>query len=451
MINVTYVTVSKKELELNARHSTFRANVIARDLLSNTGEFTEDWGLRADALLAPFIKDEQVRVLIFNDVDRVLVDTGAKLRGLTLEFNLLKECRNTKTPRYAQYRVSDGTKALYTIYPILRDNEYKGAVLRIEETDPAFSLSLGSIVQDMALYGLGLIVMGSYLGHQLLKRYLQPVDELQAGVSALTRGNFEYRIPQEDRTDFSPLATSLNILGSRLAEIEEQQSEFVASVSHEIKTPIAALKIITESLLDARDTVDRETIFDFLEDVDTESERLKEIVEDLLYLVKLEKKQMRLDVDTRPISRCLEDSMSLLEPLANQSGITLHREFTQKVFAEFDYNRFKQVFINLIANAIKYNNPGGNIFVRLYEEKQMVIIEIEDDGWGIPEDDIPYIFNRFYRVDKGRARLTGGTGLGLSIAKEVVSLHYGEITVDSIVGKGTLFRITLPKRMEVTG
>lgn len=449
MINITYISVSKRELELNARRSVFRANVIARDLLANTDEFTEDWGLKADALLAPFIKDEQVRVIIFNDLDRVLVDTGAKLRGSTLEFQLLNECRGSKEPRYALYQVSDGTKTLYTIYPILRDGQYQGAVLRIEESDPAFSLSLGKIVQDMALHGLPMIALASFLGHFLLSKYLEPLNQLEMGVGALIRGNFDYRISKETGSDFSPLTNSFNVLGTRLGEVEEQQSEFVASVSHEIKTPIAALKIITESLLEAKETVDRETVFDFLKDVETESERLHEIVEDLLYLVKLEKKQMSLDVDVRPMNRCLEDSIQLLLPMANQNQITLHSDFTHKIFAEFDYNRFKQVFINLIANGIKYNSPGGHVTIRLYEERQRVHIEIEDDGWGIPEEDLPYIFNRFYRVDKGRARLTGGTGLGLSIAKEIVSLHFGEITVKSEFGEGTQFLISLPKRVEV--
>ncbi|MEK4251974.1 two-component system histidine kinase PnpS [Paenibacillus sp. FSL W7-1287] len=231
---------------------------------------------------------------------------------------------------------------------------------------------------------------------------------------------------------------------SAIRRLERMRSEFVANVSHELKTPIAAVKGFAETLLGGA-VKDEETTKAFLGIIYDESERLNRLIGDILELSKIESRRAPLILSPVDIKQFMTNTIAILEVSADQKQIEVNLTSPEELYMEGDEDRLRQIFVNLLSNAISYTPEGGKIFVNIsLTEQEKVQITIKDTGIGIPEKDLPRIFERFYRVDKARSRGSGGTGLGLSIVKHLVEMHKGTITVESAVGEGTTFTLELP-------
>ncbi|MDF9449134.1 PAS domain-containing sensor histidine kinase [Bacillus toyonensis] len=231
---------------------------------------------------------------------------------------------------------------------------------------------------------------------------------------------------------------------TELKRLEQMRKDFLANVSHELKTPITSIKGFSETLLDG--AMDNKKFCEhFLRIILKESERMQGLIEDLLDLSKIEQQGFKLNMETVDMKGLLEDIHMVLDNKAGEKEISLQVNVLKRVSVIGDPGRLKQIFINLINNAIVYTPAGGVVSVELAEDKYNAYIKVSDTGIGISKDEIPRIFERFYRVDKARSRNTGGTGLGLSIVKHLVEAHHGTITVDSEVGEGTTFTVVLPK------
>ncbi|WP_168122063.1 ATP-binding protein [Paenibacillus sp. HB172176] len=231
---------------------------------------------------------------------------------------------------------------------------------------------------------------------------------------------------------------------SAIRRLERMRSEFVANVSHELKTPIAAVKGFAETLLSGA-VQDKETTNSFLQIIYDESDRLNRLIGDILELSKIESRRVPLLFSPVDLDAFVGKTIALLEPEAARKDIKLSRDVEQGLFIEADEDRLRQIMMNLLSNGINYTGEGGKVSVSIHAAGEDYIrIEISDTGLGIPKKDLPRIFERFYRVDKARSRSSGGTGLGLSIVKHLVELHKGTITVSSSVGIGTTFTIELP-------
>ncbi len=231
---------------------------------------------------------------------------------------------------------------------------------------------------------------------------------------------------------------------TELKKLEQMRKDFLANVSHELKTPITSIKGFSETLLDG--AMDNKKFCEhFLRIILKESERMQGLIEDLLDLSKIEQQGFRLNMGTVDMKGILEDIHMVLDNKAGEKEISLQVNVLKRVSVIGDPSRLKQIFINLINNAIVYTPAGGVVSVELLEDKYNAYIKVSDTGIGISKEEIPRIFERFYRVDKARSRNTGGTGLGLSIVKHLVEAHQGTITVDSEVGEGTTFTVVLPK------
>ncbi|WP_068773544.1 two-component system histidine kinase PnpS [Paenibacillus sp. FJAT-26967] len=235
-----------------------------------------------------------------------------------------------------------------------------------------------------------------------------------------------------------------------IRRLERMRSEFVANVSHELKTPIAAVKGFSETLL-AGALDDRETAKSFLQIIFDESERLNRLVGDILELSKIESKRIPLQLSPTSLDSIIEKSLQMMESEAAKKKISLSMSAEENLYLEADEDRISQILINLLANGINYTPEGGTVSVQAESiehdggmDDERIRISIKDSGIGIPSKDLPRIFERFYRVDKARSRSSGGTGLGLSIVKHLVDMHQGTIRVESEVGSGTEFIIELP-------
>ncbi|URN94495.1 MAG: cell wall metabolism sensor histidine kinase WalK [Candidatus Pristimantibacillus lignocellulolyticus] len=231
---------------------------------------------------------------------------------------------------------------------------------------------------------------------------------------------------------------------SAIRRLERMRSEFVANVSHELKTPIAAVKGFAETLLGGA-VKDEETTRSFLQIIYDESERLNRLIGDILELSKIESRRAPLMLTPVDINEFMCNTIAILEVSAIRKNIHVNMTSPEEFYMEADEDRLRQILVNLLSNAINYTPEGGTINIVISETKEEnILISISDTGIGIPEKDLPRIFERFYRVDKARSRISGGTGLGLSIVKHLVELHKGTISVSSTVGVGTKFTIELP-------
>lgn len=232
---------------------------------------------------------------------------------------------------------------------------------------------------------------------------------------------------------------------TELKKLESVRKQFVANVSHELNTPVTSIKGFTETLLDGAMN-DEQTLKNFLEIILKESDRLQSLIKELLELSKVEQQGFRLDLQEIDIVPLLKDTYDILEKKAIQKEITfVLEELNAPIIMKADPFRLKQVFINLVNNAISYTPAEGKVEISAWEEEDKIFVSIKDTGIGIQEEEIPRIFERFYRVDKDRSRESGGTGLGLAIGKHLIEAHNGEITVTSKLNEGATFTVILPK------
>lgn len=229
---------------------------------------------------------------------------------------------------------------------------------------------------------------------------------------------------------------------TKIKALEKMRSDFVANVSHELRTPLTSIKGFAETL---KYVEDQETRNKFLDIIYVESERLTRLINDILTLSELENRDYAANFEKINVNRALEEIYSIMEPVARNKNITLkYAKYDNELFISGDRDKFKQMIINLVDNAVKYTGQGGTVEINLSFENEKARISIKDNGIGIPGEHIPRLFERFYRVDKARSRSLGGTGLGLAIVKHILLMFKGEIKVKSKVGEGTTFTIYLP-------
>jgi two-component system phosphate regulon sensor histidine kinase PhoR len=230
---------------------------------------------------------------------------------------------------------------------------------------------------------------------------------------------------------------------TNLKKLEQIRTEFVSNVTHELKTPLTSIRGFIETLKNGA-IEDKNVAVKFLDIIDIESERLSSLINDILQLSEIETKISDSDISSHNINDTLKEIYNMLEGVAGKKGIKLDFEIEGNIFVNANKNRIKQMLINLIDNAIKYNTENGKVNVKVFKAEGKVTFVVRDSGIGIDEEHIPRIFERFYRVDKGRSRNMGGTGLGLSIVKHIVNLYNGNIKLISTPGSGTEFTIQLP-------
>lgn len=250
------------------------------------------------------------------------------------------------------------------------------------------------------------------------------------------------RVLKDDRNS-SSIGTMMFIQDiTRIRAFEKMRTDFVANVSHELKSPLTSIKGFSETLKYVEDEPTRNK---FLDIINVESERLSRLINDILTLSELESKDFSVNFEKIDILDSIDDVIYLMEPFAREKNISIERKISDNnLFIYGDRDKFKQMIINLLDNGIKYTNPKGKVSISVWVENNNINLSIKDNGAGIPKEDIPRIFERFYRVDKGRSRKMGGTGLGLAIVKHIVMILNGDISVNSDIGMGTEFIIKLP-------
>jgi len=400
---------------------------------------------------------QQSRVLVLDSLCVVQVDTASEMNGqrfITTEIDgVLKgsnggygfyDAGNAGTYWFrAALNGFSGVNAMTGVYasPIKNGDNLAGVLVYISQVQEIYE-SLRDI-QIKILSWMAIVALAVLLVNALVLRTItRPIGELNEGISRMTRGELSARVRVRGNNEFAGLARAFNSMSERLEQLDNSRSQFVSNASHELKTPLSTMKILIETLM-YQDPMDPAMTKEFLTDVNKEIDRLNGIVSDLLTLVNIDS-GMKLNLEELDIGNLLQEQVKRLSPLARENGIELDGQVKESLEVNGDALKLQQVVYNIIDNAIKYTPRGGEVHCTLNRAGKKAIIRVQDTGVGIPEDDLPHIFDRFYRVDKARSRETGGTGLGLSIVKQFVLLHGGNITATSAPGKGSTFTIELP-------
>ena len=315
---------------------------------------------------------------------------------------------------------------------------------RVPPTPPPWpsTLSLSDAIGRFLLWGALLAIAIALLFTFFLSRRISaPIKALTLASQRLGQGDLSQRVHINDRSEIGELARTFNSMASDLERAEQLPRNMVADVAHELRTPLSNIRGYLEAVRDEVIRPDADTIRSLYE----EAALLSRLVDDLQELSLAEAGELKLDCQPEDINTVVKQATAVKQTQAAAKGIVLSTDVPEKLPpVKIDSQRIGQVLGNLLENAIAHTGNGGSIAVTAKNQDNRVQISVIDTGEGIPAKDMPHIFERFYRVDKSRARATGGSGLGLTIAKRLVEAHGGTIEAHSELGKGSQFSFTLP-------
>lgn len=330
-------------------------------------------------------------------------------------------------------------------YRLLMHREPWGSVMIIGYSTAWSFADLWSGHWPIFVASLTLFIIVTSLGWLLIGRSLRPIQAIQTAAELVGAGELDARIESKSKAEdeVSRLSENLNQTFCRLEEMFERQKRFTAEASHELRTPIAVILGYCQIALDKDQSA--EQVQDAIKACSRAGIRMKNLTNDLLELARLESGEIEFEFSKCEIRDFAEEALELIEPLAAEKGITLQDAISDAtIMANSD--RLWQVLVNLLNNAVRHTSAGRNITLKTLVNDSDIEIFVIDEGEGIPKEDLPNIFNRFYRVDSSRNRKTGGSGLGLAISETIIKAHGGSITVESQLNKGTTFRIRLPRK-----
>ncbi|HHU49723.1 MAG TPA: cell wall metabolism sensor histidine kinase WalK [Clostridiales bacterium] len=285
-------------------------------------------------------------------------------------------------------------------------------------------------------------VLSIFISYFITRRITNPLIEMNMISREIATGNFKRRVKVKTRDEVGQLAMNFNAMADSLEKLELMRRSFVANVSHELKSPLTSMRGYIQGVLDH--TISNEDREKYLAIALEETERMNRLINDLLDLSQIQTGQFSLDIKVLDINETIRRVLIAWEDRINEKGMDIEVDFDQEArLVEGDPDRLQQVIINLLDNAIKFTREGGLIKLKTWQYKEKVFVKVEDQGPGIPEDEIAHIWEPFYQIDKSRSRVKGGTGLGLSIVKKIIEGHGQNIWLNSEKGKGSAFIFSL--------
>lgn len=425
----------------------------AEENLERTGRLTAEFiasylGDGADTVLLSnvaenFSRQINARIVIVSPQKTVVGDSlrVGGLLGTMMERKEVQEALEGGTGRSIQYSRLSDQWVLQVCIPVEKGDTSLGAVFLSSSLKPVYQtltavrrFLITSTLVSMVFAG-GLVVL---FAHHLTA----PIKELTAAAQQMAEGKLDQRIPINSADEIGRLAQQFNIMAARVKEMNQRLTRFVGDVSHELRTPLASIHVCLQSLQNYE--LSAEERQEFLEDINHETQRLIYLVEDLLELTRRQEISDKREVLS--LKALLEEVLELTRPRVERKGLKLFTEIPEGLpYLYISPEELKRVVFNLLDNAIKYTPDGGWLKLGVESGPEQVMVTVQDTGCGIPGEAIPYLFERFYRVDKARSRYLGGTGLGLAICKEIVERYGGSIGVlETREGVGSTFFFTLP-------
>lgn len=328
--------------------------------------------------------------------------------------------------------------------PIIRDKTVTGAIL-FQSGAASINEYTAKMMRRILSLAIVVAVISALLGFFLSDIITRPIRLLTRSMVKMSENDAEEKLDINYGGEIGDLVLSFNKLIDKLRLQEQKRQEFVSNASHELKTPLSSIKLISDSLLQNPDAP-REMEEEFLNDMNVQVDRLTRIIDKLLTLTKMDDSAAvsRMEFTVIDITELTANVVKALRPLAESKNINLIYDSDIGIFSRIEKDRLWEAFYNILDNSIKYTPEGGTVKMSVERDNNCAVVTVSDTGIGIAQSEIYRIFDRFYRVDKARSRETGGTGLGLSIALNAVELHGGNIQVESEEGKGSRFKLTIP-------
>lgn len=285
-------------------------------------------------------------------------------------------------------------------------------------------------------------ILIGFLVFKGLKRIMRPLLDLQKAVEKMSKGEYETRVKVLSKDEIGTLSNAFNKMAEAIQKEDEERKVFLANVSHELRTPISYIKGYSEMIHGGKISEDNKE--EAMALIVREANRMERLTNELLMLIRMTNEKEEIELYPVVLAETIREACQLLTQKAKEKQIELQLEIDEQFIVEGNEEKLKQIFINVIENAINYSSEGKNIKIQTRLNKNYVDIIVEDNGIGIPEEDLPFITERFYRVNKARTRFDGGSGLGLSIVNQLVKQLNGTIHFHSTVGKGTVVTISVP-------
>lgn len=384
-------------------------------------------------------KEENFRIILLDNTGVVIYDSNETEIGKVI---LIPEVMEALQGKNVVNYVKDEAAIYASAYIGNFNTNNDGAVLLVSSFENSQVL-IEDISQKWVVLTVFISIIIAIFILLTSDIFIKPIKRILASIQEITDGQLHQRVNISGKNEISELVRAFNTMTEKLEKVDEARQEFVSNVSHELKTPLSSIKVLSDSIL-LEEGIPTEMYREFLKDINSEIDRMTDIVNNLLSLVKLDYKEAGLFIEETNLNYMLEDIIKMVTPLAEQKNIELTSEFLKNVLIEADEMKLSLAISNLVENAIKYTYEGGSVKIILDCDHQNAFITVQDTGIGISEEEQGKIFNRFYRVDKTRDRETGGTGLGLSITHSAVLLHKGSIKVFSKENQGSTFIVRIP-------
>ena len=377
------------------------------------------------------------RLIITDQTGLVVYDSAAEniTHALLPEIITAMDGYNVFTWEYL-----DGTMQSCAATPIYSYGTLIGCVYMME-----YDIQQGQLIQSLqqniltitVILELAVIIFSIAFSIAFSRRF----RKIMASMRIIRDGNYAHKVQMNGSDELTFLADEVNDLTDRLQVSENKRRQFVSDASHELKTPLASIKLLSDSIL--QNEMDSVTIREFVGDIGNEADRLNRMSEKLLSLTRIESQQDG-DCEIIYLTPTLQRVERMLSGIAAKSGICLQLDIRQDCPILMLEDDLYQIIFNLVENGIKYNVPGGSLTITLDRDGENAVVRVSDTGVGIPDDALNHVFERFYRVDKARSRKSGGSGLGLSIVRNMVERNQGSIRVESALGQGSVFTVLFP-------
>ncbi len=456
-VTISFLISNIVEEFLVSQRTQQQTQETARVALEVTPDFSSGSVQQLYELLTARANSMGGRILLLDTDAVVQVDSASQHNGYRLPYREVRDVLlNGASVSHGFHRITkdsggtgllkSGEETLWAVYyaaPVVENGAYLGVILFSSYIQDVEN-SVHALVERTTLIFIVVCLVIAMVSFVLSSWLTKPIAELTAAIRTMGRRG-GVRVKVHGAGEMAELGEAFNRMSEQIEDHDRVRDEFVANASHELKTPLSSMKILSEAML-YQENPDPAMAREFFADINSEVDRLTRIITELLRLVQEDTKNAPPVLTMGRLDALVERVMTRLQPLAARKGIALTCDL-KPVSCGFETMRMEQVVTNLIENAIKYTDEGA-VSVTVSEDGQNAVFSVADTGIGIPAEALPKLFDRFYRVDKARSRSTGGTGLGLAIVKEIVEGHKGNISVESKPGEGSTFTMKLPLTIE---
>ena len=380
------------------------------------------------------------RMIITDHTGLALYDSSDAAKGTYVLFPEVIQALDGSGYNVFSWKFRDGIIHSHAATPVVYYGTIIGCVY-MTELDTSQGILIRSLQTNILQITLVLEILVVIFSLVFANTFSRRIRRIMHSMRIIQNGDYTHKVNMGGNDELTILGNEFNDLTERLNTSEQTRRRFVSDASHELKTPLASIKLLTDSIL--QNDMDMDTTREFVGDIGDEAERLNRMTAKLLSLTKVDGAEPH-DCEIISMSHTVERVVRMLRPVADLQDITIDMDLHGSCPVLILEDDLYQVIFNLVENGIKYNMAGGRITVSLHRADDNAVLRVSDTGMGIPKEALSHIFERFYRVDKARSRATGGSGLGLAIVRTIVQRNRGEISVSSVPDQGTCFTVTFP-------